>query len=496
MDEEDIVIDHLQNVISTLDTRARKMTGYADGRKMKKRTHWDELNIIVEKFLKGEAKRVVLIPGLRGTGKTTLLFQLYEHHKDRLEPGNIIFLECDRITEVINTTLSRVLKVYEEKFLGCDLESLDEKVIVMVDEAHYQQGWAPIIKSFSDRSRDILFIVTGSSSLSFETTSDLVRRSSMKKLFPLSFSEFILLKRHMSKGDEVRVSSDLTENLYRLCFGGVSSDEGKTLLHNCAVEYRKKYLPTVGNMRVEMEDYLLRGNFPFTILADEVDVYEDLFALSKRVIREDLPQFSNLSSRSIEKVISILRIVACSSREVSLQTISESVRDISPHTVSEIFKVLEKAGMIYILEPFGTTAKKVVSKSPRYHFSSPNIQATFRWLTGKLDKKSKNMGELLETAVADTLHRISATQKGIGGCWHDHKKNGADFIVDLNNGKRTVIETGWGAKNTGQILKSLERVDGDYGLVISDSSEKHVQRTVNGRTVDIYFVPKELFILL
>jgi len=59
-----------------------------------------------------------------------------------------------------------------------------------------------------------------------------------------------------------------------------------------------------------------------------------------------------------------------------------------------------------------------------------------------------------------------------------------------------VIETSWGAKNISQVIKSLERVDGDYGLVISDSSEKHVQKTVNGRAIEIYFVPKELFILL
>lgn len=497
MDEEDDIIDYLENVLSTLDKRAERMVSYPDGREMKKRYHGYELENIVEAFLKGEStKRIILMPGLRGTGKTTIMFQLYNLYKTRFDPGNILFLECDRITEVINTSLSDVLRVYENKVLKSDFESLDEKVMILVDEAHYQKGWAPIVKSFSDRSHNALFIVTGSSSLSFETTTDLVRRSSTEKLFPLSFTEYILLKSYLQDGKEIRPPEGLVERFYKACFGDLSSEDRFDLLQRCTLETRTRYLPTVGNIDIEMEEYMIKGTFPFTIPEEEETAFEELFNICKRVIHEDMPQFSNLSSKSIEKVISSLRVVACSSREVSLQTIADSVQDISPHTISEIFNVLHRAGMVYILEPFGSTAKKVISKSPRYYLSTPNLQATLQWMTGKLDRKSGNMGLLLETTVASTLYRLSETCKEVGRCWHDYKKGGADFIVELNDGKRSVLEVGWGKKSTGQVMNSLKRVEGDYALVVSDRKEEHQRKEINDRVVDIYFIPKEMFMMI
>ncbi len=497
MKEEDDIIDYLEHVLSTLDTRAQRMVTYPDGRDMKKRFHGYKLENMVEAFLKGEStKTIILMPGLRGTGKTTLLFQLYDQYKTRFDPGNIFFLECDRITEVVNTTLSDVLSVYENKILKDNFESLDEKVMILVDKAHYQREWAPIVKSFSDRSHNVLFIVTGSSSLSFETTTDLVRRSSTEKLFPLSFTEYILLKGYIHDGKNIRPPAGLVEGFYKSCFGNLLPEERFDILQKCTVEARASYLPKVGNVGIKMEEYMIKGTFPFTIPEEEETVFEELFDICKRVIHEDLPQFSSLSSKSIEKVISILRVIACSSREVSLQTIADSVQNISPRTISEIFNVLQRAGIVYIFEPFGSTAKKVISKSPRYYLFTPNLQATFQWMTGKLDRKSDNMGMLLETAVANALYRLSDTHKEIARCWHDHKKGGADFIVDLNNGQRSVVEVGWGKKGTRQVLNGLKRVEGDYALVVSDRLEEHQKKELNDKTVDIYFIPKEMFMMI
>lgn len=489
MNREDDIISYLEKVQSTIDVRAERAVTLPAGDVMSKRTLWGSLKTKIENFL-GETpgKNVLLMPGLRGTGKTTLLFQLYLHYRDRLQPGNIIYLECDRITGVINTTLPEVLKVYEEKFLRTDLERLDEKVIILIDEAHYQKDWAPVIKSFSDRSTNIFFIVTGSSSLSLETNTDLVRRSSTKKMFPLSFSEYLTLKGKFN-------SDTISNKLYEACFNDLPFKERKDRMISVERDFRN-HLPDVGNLDIEIEDYLLKGGFPFTMYQEEREAFEDLFDVSKRVIREDLIQFSDISTGSIEKVLPILRLIACSSREISLQTIAESVEGISPHTVAHVLETLKKAGMIYIFEPYGSTAKKIISKSPRYYMASPNIQASFQWITGRLYRRSSNMGMLLETAVADSLHRISAIHKEIDGCWYDYKKGGADFIVDMNNGERIVVEVGWGKKDSTQAINTLKRTDGDRALVISKRGIEQNKVEVKGKEAYINFIPKELFMMI
>ncbi|MDD4737980.1 MAG: hypothetical protein PHF54_01875, partial [Candidatus Pacebacteria bacterium] len=70
--------EYLQTLISQSENRAKGMTMDANGNPLFKRNVFFELNDIVNSFLKkGTDPRIIVMPGLRGTGKTTLLSQLY-----------------------------------------------------------------------------------------------------------------------------------------------------------------------------------------------------------------------------------------------------------------------------------------------------------------------------------------------------------------------------------------------------------------------------------
>ena len=71
--KEDLILGYLINQIALLPSLAKQ---YTQGKAM--RISFLKLRSIADKFIKtGVSERIVLMPGLRGVGKTTLLFQIY-----------------------------------------------------------------------------------------------------------------------------------------------------------------------------------------------------------------------------------------------------------------------------------------------------------------------------------------------------------------------------------------------------------------------------------
>jgi len=168
---------------------------------------------LLDKFVKDnllDLEKINLISGIRGVGKTTLLAQIYflqRYIGNNLLPASAdysnvvskisykVYLDVARMTAeriTLNEYFNYLREVYK-----MNLVDLKHKLIILLDEVHYDENWGLFLKSLYDttkRHKNVLVIATGSCALKVKMNPDLSRRSTLMEMYPLKFSEFITLK--------------------------------------------------------------------------------------------------------------------------------------------------------------------------------------------------------------------------------------------------------------------------------------------------------------
>ena len=161
--------DYLQERINAAPILAKEFTKDA----------WMERAIILRmmtfahSFLenRGGDARIIILYGLRGIGKTTILFQIYKRLRDgnffgvinpskQIPQENILYLSIDQaILSTQPKTQSMIydaVKHYCEQIHNQTLESLDKKLFILIDEAQFDKQWAKAAKSLFDASKMFL----------------------------------------------------------------------------------------------------------------------------------------------------------------------------------------------------------------------------------------------------------------------------------------------------------------------------------------------------
>src|SRR3989344_3733842 len=146
-------------------------------------------------FLSGKREsRWVIIPGLRGVGKTTLLAQLFFKFKNskEIKDKNLLYISVDDIITA-GFSLAEALEGYEI-VLGKNFEGLKDPVFLFIDEVQQDSQWAAVLKGMYDKAHNVFVVCTGSSAVQLQTNADVARRGIFEKLYPLSFVEYEMLK--------------------------------------------------------------------------------------------------------------------------------------------------------------------------------------------------------------------------------------------------------------------------------------------------------------
>lgn len=471
------VNEELESVPSTVNS---KLTNH--GIKLNARLELSEITNQIDSFIEDKySNRFIVMPGLRGVGKTTMLYQTYEYlFKEKNVPlTNLLYISCDELNDITECSVRELVEIYLKNKFNKNIRTLDEKVFLLIDEAQYDKNWALSNKIIFDKSDNIFVIITGSSAIHLQYNADAARRLKRRVVPPLNYNQHLKLKYNHS-------FNNLSKSLNELIFTGNIEN---------AVKYEFEANKTLTNIAEytsnEWDYYLKYGGFP-TIDEDKPlsDIRDEIVTMTNKIITEDIMQIKNITSENQAIAKRIIRQLALQKPgEISQNKLSNYLKT-SASTVNNILDLLEKTELIFHCEPFGGSSRRL-KKPWKYYFASSSIRHALSMKIGNTMKNSKEYeGILIENLVASNLFNLSNGQADPFNIYYDpHKEKNVDFVIhDFEN--PIPIEVGRGKKKKGQIKNAMNRYDSQYGIVVANN-----KKTIE-KIGEVIFIPPKTFSFL
>ncbi|MFA7170900.1 MAG: AAA family ATPase [Candidatus Paceibacterota bacterium] len=470
------LVQYLQQQIRTSDERLKRFTHDIKGKPYPSRFMFVKLKQYVNDFVKKKStNRMVIMPGFRGVGKTTLMAQVCAEYKNM--GYDTLFLSVEDANNLFDVGIAELMSAYEN-ILGENLETVKKPILIFLDEIQSDPKWAVTLKSLFEKTSNIFFCCTGSSAVILQTTTNLARRAVFERMPPMCFTEYQMVK------NEIYPMNGLKEKIRQAVYFSKDADE--------VYDNLKKLQPSVNQYwskanRLDIREYLSFGTLPFALMMpSESAVYDSISLLLDKIIRYDLPTLGSFDTDTLGNVKRMLFSIA-ENDTTSLNVLEEKFK-INRLTISNIFDALVKAELLIDVPAYGSNMG-VAKKPHKYLFMTPAIRMSFFYFTGREDTYLTRQGKLLEDSVGSHLYR-EFILRNQGAIRYDSAEGGADFILQIQNNKQIIIEVGMGNKDKKQIINSSKKISSDYNLIISGSELKVDQE------LKIVFVPLDFYFLM
>lgn len=289
MNSKEDLLDYIQARLRDGPRLSRDYV-YRNETKLKHRNAFFKLEKHIDDFQEGRNEnRFIFMPGLRGVGKTTLLFQLYDYltNEKGVKQDNVLYISTDHLKEYLGSRILDAADVFISEIHQKTPVTLDEEVFIFIDEAQHDENWSMAGKILYDQSRKIFMIFTGSSALNLELNVDAARRTKKESIFPLNFPEYLLLTH------DIRPPSGTPLSIRNLIFNGEVEDASQ--MEN---QLMRRMLKLERPLEKEWENYLCCGGFPFGVYLDNQDVHERTFKMLDRVIEKDVSLIRSFRSET------------------------------------------------------------------------------------------------------------------------------------------------------------------------------------------------------
>ena len=159
-ENEDSIHDFLQSQITdtplSLNNELSNM-----GVKFNHRNDFEEIKTFIDEFIDGNnVNRYIVLPGLRGVGKTTILFQIYDYllNIKNIKYEQILYFSCEELNKIEDCDIYDTIKYYLKTFHNSSLQTLDEKLFLLIDESHFDKDWSISGKIITNKSKNICVV--------------------------------------------------------------------------------------------------------------------------------------------------------------------------------------------------------------------------------------------------------------------------------------------------------------------------------------------------
>lgn len=428
---------------------------------------------IVEKLLGNnllETEKIVLMPGIRGIGKSTLLAQTYAiekflKSKDAKLLANIgklderVYLDVSQL-HAEQISLNDFFNFYEE-VKEFHFEKPQKKILLLLDEIHFDEHWGLFLKNIFDRTkghRDILVIATGSSALQINMIADLGRRSEIWEIFPMKFGEYLILK--YGKYPISGLSDDLQAILF-------NSENAKEVFDGL-----KSRLPEVNRFFAESmppqseKDFFESGSFPSVLkIENKQKAAEKIKSVIDGIIAKDIIGLKSFETQTVSKISDLLYLLAQSDL-ISYSKLQEALKISRPETLESLIEVLIMSGVLAKVKTYGTTYGST-RKTPKILFITPSLRSAIInniYPSGIEGKKLEDYFALIFQQDIKKNQTFGAPKLS-----YDLAEGGADFVLTLKDRSNLVIEVGFSKDEIKQVESTMKKVRSRYGLVFGSN---------------------------
>lgn len=474
--------DYLKYIIKQIQTTPYIANNFlqAQDTTFKPRNSFEVLKNHVDDFLDGyDENRFITMPGIRGVGKSTLIFQIYNYLINKgIDESRILWLSIDQLNSLPNADLNELINIFVEEIHHRYIATLDKELFLLVDEAQEDDNWSKTGKIIYDQSKKIFMIFTGSKALDFELNVDAVRRTTLERIYPMNFQEYLFLKYNIPS---IGISNDVMDML--LTGNAENAIKKETELLN--------YTSAIGKpLMKEWENFLYYGGFPLSLNLDDVNAHRKIYEVVRRIIEKDVRHYKAFNGNTEKVLFNLLSFIA--TQKPGGLSVNGLAKDLetSRSNVIDLLKILEKPHLIFHVKPYGG-AGKMIRKPSKYYFSSPSLTASINFTLGKHTPNNNDYkGILAENLVASTFFRLKNTISKPNGIFYPAEKGMADFIITTFEGDKIPVEVGAGKKGTKQVEKTMNAYNCEYGIVVSKATN------LIKKEDDVIYVPLTTFSML
>lgn len=264
-----------------------------------------------------------------------------------------------------------------------------------------------------------------------EDIKQIVDESDERGLFILSGSQKLELMKGMSESLAGRVS--------------ISELAGLSLREIHRVKFNKHFIPTDSYIKERAEELvpyknlwetIHKGSYPelYDIDRDWQEYYSSYVAT---YLERDINELVSADSLTFTKFL-----VAVAARTGELLNYSNIAGEIgvSEPTVKNWISILERTGIVYLLQPYSASALKRATKTPKIYFRDTGLACYLtRWLTADALKCSAVAGNMFETFVVSEILK-SYTNEGKDYRFNIFYYRGKDKSSSTENEIDLVIE--------------------------------------------------------
>lgn len=302
---------------------------------------------------------IVVLTGMRRTGKTTLYRQIFE----QIRSSNKAFIDVE------NPINQKIFEEVDYNNIWANLKPLGinspQKAYLFLDEIQAKPEIVPAIKYLYDHYQT-KFFVTGSSSFYLKNLfpESLAGRKITFELYPLTFQEFLIFKNQVKE------------------FAGSFALKDKKK-NEIVFEKTKKYY----------DEYLEYGGFPEVVLAKQIaQKKEKLNDIFKSYFEKDVRSLASFKDLSVFRDLLLLLLQRIGSK-LDISKLAAEVK-VSRDTVYSYLSFLQSTYFIFLISPFTKSIDRKVSGAKKVYLCDNGLVNQFA-------KVSE--GNLLENAVFHNL---------------------------------------------------------------------------------------------
>lgn len=389
-------------------------------------------------------KQAIAITGLRRTGKTTLMRQLMT-----AELGTSIYFSFDE-----EEVQKKEVLVFVLDYATVTLHAKN----LFLDEIQYVEDWEGILKRYYDQ-KAIKVVISGSESLEItRSKAALAGRLVTFRLHPLSFREYLRLKKIDTGTRTARLEDYASmEELYRQCIAQ------KELFEH------------------ELIEYLYKGAFPELVHEEDNSVIRKYIhdLVVRKIIYRDIPAMFDI--RRPDLLFELFRY-ACSTSS-KLFDIQNLARHFGVHTetIANYLWYLRSAFLIQISEPYSKSPALRARRNRKLNAAHPAIACAVLGY-GREHIIGQVQGQFVETLFSGRYF------------WRDRQKHEVDLILETP-GIPVPVEIKYqnhiGLSDTRNLRIFMEEFGSGIGILITKDLFDRVP--ANGR--EILYIPAWLALL-